>query len=537
MNKRTDRQASRRSAQSVQSVQSARLPPLTESELGVLHPADGLIALLLLGVAVLRVLFLLTNQLQLSADEMHYWDWSRRLDIAYYSKGPVVAWLIAASTPLFGHGQLGVRLPAVVLGGLFVLLIYLHARARLDPWNALAIAAAAQVLPLVAGLGLAMTTDAPVMVCWLLALIALAPAVRRGCTPAWLLYGLATAVGMGAKYTTLLLPVGLLLLTPFIACARPVLRQSGFWFGQLLALAGLVPLLEWNSRHGWVNLAHNVGHLGVRSPFEASQLLLGPLTLVGTQLLLLGPLTAPLLVVAGWHAVPIAWRRRDAYPLLLAGLATLLLLVCVLVSTRRSVYANWPLPLAVIAILLVVEVWSQLPPSLRPGHWLRAGSALNGVLLAVALLPFYGLRFGLSADRLPTRKLSGWFELTRALRLREARRLKDAGLLITDRYTTASALAHGLQRPPGEVITVALGTGRMNQYDLWARQDMPGRIGSDALVVLDPKTDPGPLFTLFDHVESLPGLDVDGAGMAPRRYRILMAYGYNGSPLPQSSRR
>lgn len=531
MTKCTDRQASRRPAR------SACLDLLTEPEQGVLRPADALIALLLIGVAVLRVIFLLTNQLQLSADEMHYWDWSRRLDIAYYSKGPVVAWLIAASTPLFGHGQLGVRLPAVVLGGLFVLLIYLHARSRLDPWSALSIAAAAQVLPLVAGLGLAMTTDAPVLVCWALALIALAPAVRRGSTPAWLLYGLATAVGMGAKYTTLLLPVGLLLLTPLIACARPLLRQSGFWLGQLLALAGLVPLLVWNSRHGWVNLAHNVGHLGARSPFEAAQLLLGPLELVGTQLLLLGPLTAPLLVFAGWRAVPIAWRRRDPYPLLLAALASLLLLVCVLVSTRRSVYANWPLPLAVIALLLLVEVWPQLAPSLRLGRWLLVGSALNGLLLVIALLPFYGLRFGLSADRLPTRKLAGWFELTQALRLRETHRLRDADLLITDRYTTASALAHGLQRPPGEVITVALGTGRMNQYDLWAHQDMPGRIGSDALVVLDMKTDPRLLLTLFEHVRSLPALDVDGAGLAPRRYRILMAYGYNGSPLPQSSRR
>lgn len=501
------------------------------------HPADALLVLLLIGVAALRVLFLLTNQLQLSADEMHYWDWSRRLDLAYYSKGPLVALLIAASTPLFGHDQLGVRLPAVALGALFVLLIYLHGRVRLDPWSALTLAAAVQLLPLVAGLGLAMTTDAPVLVCWALALMALAPAVRRRSTAAWLIYGLAAAAGISAKYTTLLLPVGLLLLTPLIACARPLLRQPGFWFGQLLALAGLLPLVVWNSRHGWVNLAHNAGHLGLGASVDPAQLLLGPLELVSTQLLLLGPVTAPLLCIAAWRAVPFAWRRRDPYPLLLAALAALLLLVCLLVSTRRTVYANWPLPLAVIAILLVVEIWPQLCHSWQRRRWLLIGSALNGLILGIALLPFYGLRFGLSADRLPTRKLMGWRELTESLRQREPQRLADVRLLITDRYTTASALAHGLQRPPGDVITVALGTGRMNQYDLWARADLPGRVGTDALVVLDTKTDPQPLQALFARLEPLAPLVVSGAGMAPRRYRVLMAYGYNGSPLPQPSRR
>jgi 4-amino-4-deoxy-L-arabinose transferase-like glycosyltransferase len=90
-------------------------------------------------ITVLRIVFMLTNQLELSADEMHYWDWSRRLHLAYYSKGPVVAVLIAASRSVFGDGQLGVRLPAVLLGNLLALLVYLHARRRQGPAAALTI--------------------------------------------------------------------------------------------------------------------------------------------------------------------------------------------------------------------------------------------------------------------------------------------------------------------------------------------------------------------------------------------------------------
>ena len=36
--------------------------------------------------------------LDLSPDEAHYWEWSRRLDLSYYSKGPLIAYLIAALT-------------------------------------------------------------------------------------------------------------------------------------------------------------------------------------------------------------------------------------------------------------------------------------------------------------------------------------------------------------------------------------------------------------------------------------------------------
>ena len=66
-------------------------------------------------------------------DEAHYWDWSRHLDWSYYSKGPLVAWLIRASCELFGPlsvaadgDLLAVRLPAVachaaLLAGWYVL--------------------------------------------------------------------------------------------------------------------------------------------------------------------------------------------------------------------------------------------------------------------------------------------------------------------------------------------------------------------------------------------------------------------------------
>src|SRR5438876_1206321 len=89
--------------------------------------------LLILLVAAARFLYLLHDcPLDLAPDEAHYWDWSRHLDWSYYSKGPLVAWLIRASTELLGgwsqsvigNEMLAVRFPAVVCGSLLLLSLY-----------------------------------------------------------------------------------------------------------------------------------------------------------------------------------------------------------------------------------------------------------------------------------------------------------------------------------------------------------------------------------------------------------------------------
>src|SRR5438552_18219758 len=52
--------------------------------------------------------------LTLSGDEAHYWDWSRQLGLSYYSKGPLVAYIIRASCWIAGTDSM----PAVRAGSM-----------------------------------------------------------------------------------------------------------------------------------------------------------------------------------------------------------------------------------------------------------------------------------------------------------------------------------------------------------------------------------------------------------------------------------
>ena len=92
---------------------------------------------LILGSAGLRVAYLAYDcPLDLAPDEAHYWDWSRHLDWSYYSKGPLVAYLIRFSVTVAGpwservtgNSMLAVRLPAVACGSLLLLGLYVLTR-------------------------------------------------------------------------------------------------------------------------------------------------------------------------------------------------------------------------------------------------------------------------------------------------------------------------------------------------------------------------------------------------------------------------
>ena len=62
-----------------------------------------------------RLLWLAFQTAGLYPDEAQYWFWSRHLALGYYSKPPLVAWLIALTTGLFGNGEFAVRLSAPLL--------------------------------------------------------------------------------------------------------------------------------------------------------------------------------------------------------------------------------------------------------------------------------------------------------------------------------------------------------------------------------------------------------------------------------------
>src|SRR5271163_2904417 len=90
-----------------------------------LSPAAAAILVIALTTAF-RLFF--CTWLPILPDEAYYFQWSRHLDASYFSKGPAVAYTIAAGTALWGDTNLGVRFFAVMLSAGTAWQIFLLAR-------------------------------------------------------------------------------------------------------------------------------------------------------------------------------------------------------------------------------------------------------------------------------------------------------------------------------------------------------------------------------------------------------------------------
>src|SRR3982074_1492805 len=94
-------------------------------------------------LALMAVRFTMLGTSDLSFDEAHYWMWSERLAPAYFSKGPGVAFVMRASTAIFGANEFGVRFFSAVLAAGTSLLLFYFARRLLSAnaglWAVLAV--------------------------------------------------------------------------------------------------------------------------------------------------------------------------------------------------------------------------------------------------------------------------------------------------------------------------------------------------------------------------------------------------------------
>jgi 4-amino-4-deoxy-L-arabinose transferase-like glycosyltransferase len=451
--------------------------------------------LMIAGAAIVRLAYLTSDcPLDLAPDEAHYWDWSRELDWSYYSKGPLVAWLIRASCELFGplsqilveSDMLAVRLPAVMCGslmlvGLYVLTFDIHQSDKL----AFAVVAAALTLPIVVAGATLMTIDAPFTCAWMWALVFGHRALFRQASWAWPMTGLCILVGILAKHTMVLWVPSLMLFLVTTPGFRAHLGKPGFWVMVALGALGGVPILAWNALNGWVTLLHTRTHVGIAD--EVNIRLWGPLAYVGGQFGVLLGFWFIVWARAMWHHRPtiettpelryLWWMSAPSFAFF--GLFTF---------TNGGGGANWPIA-AYLSGMVLAANW--LAGELRAAStWYRRltqGGAIAaiglGLLLTLVLhepIQMQPVLLSIAGPATkerpmpirrvdPTSRLRGWRRLAAEVdRVRGA--LQARGLepvLATERWTQAAELGfycHG--HPRIHCLGVMLGD-RDSQYDMW----------------------------------------------------------------------
>ncbi|MDO9106222.1 MAG: glycosyltransferase family 39 protein [Methylovulum sp.] len=455
----------------------------------------------LTGIFVLRVAYLFINGLDLIGDESYYWDWSRRPDWCYYSKPPMVAWLIAIFTGLGGDYTAVVRLPAVVLG--MVCLGYLYATAKAFYSSQAAALALLLILamPFNVLANFVMTIDPPLYCFWMMSLYYLHGALfgqdKNQRLRSWFWAGVATAAAMLSKQVALLIPVMLVCFLLLDQRRRPLFKRE-FLLYLLPVLLSLVPIVLWNQQHDWVMFSHSKGHFGIKEAVALSTRLEQAGAFLLYQLLLASPVIFVLILVMAYQAGR-RFTRLSAEEQLLMLMGPVLLIGILVLSLVQKVQGNWSMPFYFSALILL------------SGRWL-AGERKNALKIGVVMgylmvmltyaLPVTIQTFNLHNTPVdPTFRFRHWGELAASIETVREKTVPDTEgtlLIALGHRFLASQLAFYLPGHPR--VYRYEGSGQIvSQYEVWGGPE--DAIGKNAFIVAEQTVAelPAPLTSVFVH--------------------------------------
>lgn len=495
-------------------------------------PADRRFWTALAILVAARLLYILVLPLDLVGDEAYYWDWGRHPAWGYFSKPPLIAWLMALVTRIGGDSDLAIRTAALIFGTGSLVLVHRLARDLYGGETAFWAAAAIALTPGNAASSLIFTIDAPLLFFWCGSLLCL----WRSCVPGprralWALL-LVPAVGLGLLSKQMMIVFPLLALI-FIAGDRELRRQLARpwpWLGLAATLSFLAPVILWNSRHDWITFSHTAHHFTGRSwhPLQMAGRLLA---FAGGQMGLTSPLHWIPLVALLVACLAAFGRlgRAERFLFLFSGPA---ILVMLLMTLRQRMNGNWP-AVFYLSGMILLTAWAggrfhpgMISPRLR--RWFRPGIAVGAALVLIAyLLPFVIPHTGLAGGELdPTRRLRGWSELGDAVgELRAAMPDPEQTFILTlgHRYTTSQLAFYTPGHPP--VYRWADRRNLESQYELWpGHQQHPGW---SALVVIPGAGSglPPALIKSFNRVGAPEEIRIPLGSNRYREYTVHAAYG------------
>ncbi|NDC61673.1 MAG: hypothetical protein EBZ60_06625, partial [Betaproteobacteria bacterium] len=419
-------------------------------------PGAGWAFVLLLfpGLWLLRMATAWLSGASLFVDEAQYWDWSRQLAWGYFSKPPVLPWLIKLSSAVGGDSAVGVRWLVQALWGMITLVMWRlgwemqrDSRLAISPPHATGAWAAALVsATLVVGiLGQVATTDGPLMCCWALSMWLMWRALQQPDQwSRWVLLGLVLAAGVLSKYTM----AAVLLSWAVLWWQQP----RGQVFKGMCLAAGVavlcwLPHLAWNQANGWPTLKHTAELLtgAAASPAEAVGVwALRALAYIAGQALIIGPVV----LVMAWRAYrhvrrnPSAWASFSINPVTFAWhFAWPLWVVGGWQALQGNAQINWPAP-AVLGTCTVLAIWlASRTPSWRWSAPAMVVISSNLLCSVIGLGGDWRASFGLSPLAEPWSlwaRAQGWDEAFQALQP-SVETHPDATLVGLDRTVIAHA--------------------------------------------------------------------------------------------------
>src|SRR5437870_2247685 len=369
--------------------------------------------LFIIALTAIRLSMLATTDLEF--DEAHYWMWSQRLAPAYFSKGPGIAFVMRASTAVFGANEFGVRFFSPVLAAGTSLLLFYFARRLFSTTAGLWAVLALNATPVFNIGAFLMTIDALSVFFWLAAMLTFWLALEKSPRFSWYwpLSGLLIGLGFLSKYTNAFELASIFLVLALAPRLRQEFKQRGLYSLIVIFAVCTIPPIMWNQQHAWITLVHLRSRGGVEHGFGFHPVEV--LSFLGEHFLAYSLL---LFLALAWGVIG-SWRRvnQQFKVLFLMWFGLPVFFFYLLLSLNKAAAPNWDgLAFFGFGLLAIYFWWERLQASVL----LRLGTVvaiLAGITMSVVALDTDLLRAaGYQLDRSdPSDRMRGWKSASRAL--------------------------------------------------------------------------------------------------------------------------
>lgn len=362
---------------------------------------------IVVALTVVRIAVLAVSPLNLYPDEAQYWWWSLTPDWGYFSKPPMIAWVIWLTTFFFGDAEWAIRIGSPLLHAVTALLVFGIARRCFNARIAMFSSLAYLTTPGVSYSAGLISTDVPLLFAWALALYGFLRAMEDVRWRWAILAGIGFGLGLEAKYAMFyfLLCAGFAAI--FSTSARRVVLSGRGLSVLVIGLLLLLPNVLWNAAHHFPTVAHTETNADwSHARFSVHE----TLGFIGGQFGVFGPFLMAGLLLAYWQLA--RGPQRDQSRLVLAAFSAPPLVLIVVQSFISEANANWAATAYVAATPLAVAALVGLWHS----RALWASFVLDGLAMIVMWLilisPSFANGVGLGNA---FKRVEGWRELGHAV--------------------------------------------------------------------------------------------------------------------------
>ncbi len=353
-------------------------------------------------ITILRIYSLHISPIELSVDEAQYWHWSRNIDFGYFTKPPLIAWMIAFSTLIFGNEEWAVRLFSPITHFFISLVLWGTAKFAFGS-NSGKVAALIWIFTPAASLGgFIISTDTPLLLFWSLSLFFLLISIRQNSSFSSLLVGIFLGFAFLSKYAALFFLI-------FFFIWWLIYDRSTFLsiknISIILLTSALIAStnLYWNYLNDFATVNHTISNANL------SVITLNynnVIDFLSSQFLVFGPL---LLLLYFFVIIDSLFKDKDVT--LLAVISFPIIILITVQSFLKIANANWAVT-AYIGATLIISYYATLTRNTVFKIFFYSGLLLNIIISTyILMITINGSFYPLNLKSNPLRKNLGFENL------------------------------------------------------------------------------------------------------------------------------